>query len=393
MDILIEKSPLCGSIQAIPSKSDAHRALIAAALSASPCEIRLAATSADIDATARVLGALGATIARGENGFYVDPIRQNAVQPHLDCGESGSTLRFLLPVAAKVSQQPTFLGHGKLPERPIGALLTALSQHGVTATSDRLPLTLNGSPRAGNYTVPGDVSSQFISGFLFLLPLLESESALHIEGKQVSAQYTAMTIRTLRRFGVRIEATADGYRVPGGQAYTAPKQYAVEGDWSNAAFFLAAGVDVQGLDDASVQPDRAIVTLLPALDGTIDVSGCPDLFPILAVCAAFHDGVTDFTGGARLRVKECDRLSAMAECLHAMGAAIEEREDGMRVYGGRALHGAVVSGYNDHRIVMAMSIAGSRTGDLRITGAEAVRKSYPGFFDDFQALGGKYRVL
>ena len=393
MDVLIEKSPLHGVIQAIPSKSDAHRALIAAALCQSPCEILLPAASADIDATIAALCALGACITRSESGVYVEPLLQKAIRPRLDCGESGSTLRFLLPLSAYVSQSPTFLGHGRLPERPIGPLLAALAQNGVTATSTRIPLTLDGTPRAGDYRVPGDVSSQFLSGLLFLLPLLVGDSVLHIQGKQVSAQYTEMTLGTLRRFGIRVDAVAGGYRVCGAQRYVSPKRYAVEGDWSNAAFFLAAGVDVRGLDDACAQPDRAILSLLPMLGSEIDVSGCPDLFPILAVCAALHGGVTDFTGGARLRAKECDRLSAMVACLHAIGADVTERENGMRVRGGKALHGADVDGYNDHRIVMAMSIAGSRVGGLCIRGAQAVRKSYPGFFDDFQALGGVYHVL
>ncbi|MDD4075833.1 MAG: 3-phosphoshikimate 1-carboxyvinyltransferase [Eubacteriales bacterium] len=393
MDVWIEKSPLRGVIQAIPSKSDAHRALIAAALSQTSCEILLTAVSEDIEATVRALRALGASIQKNERGFLVSPIQSKAITPRLDCGESGSTLRFLLPVAAAISQEPFFTGHGKLPDRPVDSLLAALKLHGVSATSDRLPLTLMGAPRAGAYTIPGDVSSQFLSGLLFLLPLLQGDSTLHIQGEQVSSQYVEMTLLTLRRFGIRIDAVDDGYLVPGGQLYTSPERYAVEGDWSNAAFFLAAGVDVQGLDPASAQPDSAIRTLLNGLGGTIDVAGSPDLFPILAVCAAFHDGVTEFTGGARLRIKECDRLSAMASCLRAMGASLTEYADGMRIEGGKPLHGARLNGHNDHRIVMAMSIAGSRVGSVRIDGAEAVRKSYPDFFTDFQALGGKCSVL
>lgn len=400
MDVLIEKSALCGSVAAIPSKSDAHRALICAALSDKPCIITLPSLSEDTEATLDCLSAMGARVERTGEELKISPINREDMtsSPLLSCRESGSTLRFLLPVAAALCTEPRFTGAGRLPERPLEPMLRNFQSHGVQASMPRLPFTLYGRLRAGSYHLPGNCSSQFLSGLFFALPLLAGESEIYIEGKLESAGYAEMTLRTLHRFGISIEAHASRFLVAGAQRYRAPERYEVEGDWSSAAFFLAAdalmgGVEVSGLDADSAQPDKAFTALCKRLGGEIDVSSCPDLFPILAVCAAFHPGKSRFTGGARLRIKESDRIAAMAKALISMGADLKENDDGMEISGGKALHGAELSGVNDHRIVMALSIAGAMTGETVIRGAEAVNKSYPGFFADFEKLGGKYHVL
>lgn len=400
MDVFIEKSSLRGEIAAIPSKSDAHRALICAALSDAPCRIDLPALSEDTEATLDCLRAMGAEITREGELLAVMPVPRGEIPPatELRCRESGSTLRFLLPVAAALCTDARFTGEGRLPQRPLEPILQNFMTHGVQTSLPKLPFTLYGRLRPGVFHLPGNCSSQFLSGLFFALPLLKGDSEIYIEGKLESAGYAEMTLHTQRRFGVHVEAHDARFCVPGAQRYTAPKRYAVEGDWSSSAFFLAAGalggsVTVSGLDADSAQPDRVFEKLYARLGGRIDVSACPDLFPILAVCAAFHPGATRFEGCARLRIKESDRIAAMERALSAMGVKTETREAGMTVFGGGALHGAVIDGMNDHRIVMAMSIAGSMTGDLRICGAEAVRKSYPDFFSDFTKLGGKYHVL
>ncbi len=401
MDVLIEKSALHGSISAIPSKSDAHRAMIAAALSEEPCFIKLNMLSEDTEATISCLKAMGAEITRHEDGWRIKPIDKEkpAASPLLNCGESGSTLRFLLPLAALLCEHPRFEGRGRLPERPLGPLFRALHSHGVEPDAARLPFTLQGRLHAGDFHIPGGISSQFVSGLLFALPLLKEDSRIMIQDRLESESYAEMTARCLSRFGVCGEKTETGYYVKGAQKYHAPQTYSVEGDWSSAAFFIGADslagndISVTGLDESSVQPDKNISKMLAGLGGELDVSACPDLFPILAVCAAFHEGTTRFTGGARLRIKESDRISAMAEGLRAMGAELIEYPEGMEISGGKALHGAKVDVKNDHRIAMAMSIAGSLCGRVHIRGAECVKKSYPLFFEHFRKLGGKAYVI
>ncbi len=401
MEVIIEKSRLSGSVAAIPSKSDAHRALIASALADAPCALTLPRLCEDTEATLDCLCAMGAKKTHKGGLYTLTPIEKNhkAKEPQLHCRESGSTLRFLLPVAAALCERPRFLGEGRLPQRPLSPLLRALRSHGVEADAPALPFTLHGRLRAGEYHVRGNLSSQFVSGLLFALPLLEGDSHIHIEGELVSAQYVDMTLHTLARFQVRAEKSGDGFFVPGSQSYISPERYEVEGDWSAAAFFLGAnalmggGIGITGLCEENAQPDRRITALLTMLGGEIDVSPCPDLFPILAVCAAFHAGKTRFLGGARLRLKESDRIAAMAECLRAMGADVTEYPDGMEISGGKPLHGAKLHAHNDHRIAMAMSIAGALTGKMHIHGAECVKKSYPTFYEDFKKLGGRFYVL
>ena len=417
MDVTLTPSPLSGTLPAIPSKSDAHRALICAALADRPTALRLPRTSADIDATCACLEALGAGAVRRDGTVTVTPIRALSDRPLLDCGESGSTLRFLLPVAAALCPAVRFTGRGRLPERPIGALKAAMEFHGVSFSAERLPFDTTGQLTGGAFSLPGNISSQYVTGLLLALPLTAGGGSLTLTTPLESAAYVDITLHTLRRFGIRVDITQNGYDVPGGQAFRSPGELAVDGDWSNAAFFLAAGaltapVSLTGLDARSPQGDKAVLEVLHAFGAevsisngtvfasprplrgiTLDVSEIPDLLPVLAAVAACAVGETRFVNAARLRLKESDRLSSTAAMLRSLGAETEELPDGLIVRGG-PLSGGTVDGCNDHRIVMAAAVAAARCGGpVTIRGAEAVNKSYPGFWEDYKRLGGELHVL
>lgn len=352
----------------------------------------------------------------------VSPVPAGAAETAvLDCGESGSTLRFLLPVAGALGRSAVFKGQGRLPERPLRILLEELEQHGCTVSSEQLPVEISGKLYSGRYTLPGNISSQFITGLLFALPLLEKNSEIRLTTHLESESYVNMTLHTLETFGIRVDKTEiDGYQIYGRQSYRSPGMVPVQGDWSNAAFWLTAGaisgsITCQGLDLLSPQGDKAILPLLEAFGaetktianeitvsaGTltgrkIDVSQIPDLLPILCVAAVAAKGRTEIIHAGRLRMKESDRLAAMADCLHKIGAAVEERQDGMVITGGfkRPEGPVVLDSFGDHRIVMAMAVAAASLGiDIIIEGAEAVNKSYPSFFAEFRKLGGVADVL
>lgn len=418
MDVCIQSGALGGTVAAIPSKSDAHRKLICAALADRPTELSLPSSSADIDVTAQCLRSLGAHIVHQGEAMTVTPVSTAPLHPLLDCGESGSTLRFLLPVAAARCESAWFAGQGRLPERPIGHLRQAMEAHGVVFSADRLPFATTGQLTGGDYLLPGDVSSQYITGLLLALPQLPGDSTLTLTTPLQSAGYVDITLGALERFGVRIHKTPTGWLIPGRQIFRSPGRMGVDGDWSNAAFFLAAGalgqgVTVTGLDTDSPQGDKAVVNILRqfgaavttagnsvtvgpgALRGcTVDVGEIPDALPILAVLASAAHGETRFVNAARLRLKESDRLTTTAAMLRDLGGEVEEFSDGLLVRGGCPLHGGTVDGANDHRIVMAAAIAAaSAAAPVTITDAEAVRKSYPDFFKDFQRLGGNTHGL
>ncbi|MDD4237332.1 MAG: 3-phosphoshikimate 1-carboxyvinyltransferase [Desulfotomaculaceae bacterium] len=421
MNIRITPSALQGRIEAIPSKSDAHRILIAAALSDQPTVVRLGSSSQDIQATMECLRSLGAKIYNDSPGFLnISPVWQNTVAfPKLDCGESGATLRFLLPVAAALGVPVTFSGQGRLPQRPLQPLVEQLESHGCHFDRARLPLTVSGSMTGGHYTLPGDVSSQFITGLLFALPLLEKDSHIVLSSQLESKGYVQMTIATLKKFGIAIEEQTRGYQIKGGQKYLSPQQLSVEGDWSNAAFWICAGalqgseILCGGLAQDSVQGDKEIINLLGAFDANvsffkdtahtagkplqaqrINAAEIPDLIPIIAVVATAAAGTTLIYNARRLRIKESDRLAAIAQGLAQLGADVTEREDALLIRGGKPLRGGVVQGFGDHRIVMSMAIAGALcTNELIIEGAEAVDKSYPQFFNHFKRLGGIADVI
>ncbi|MBR4020744.1 MAG: 3-phosphoshikimate 1-carboxyvinyltransferase [Firmicutes bacterium] len=385
------------NIRIISSKSDAHRALICGALSKDPCRVIYSGTSRDIEATEACLGAL----REGRREMY--------------CGESGSTLRFLLPLMGALGHEAEFHMEGRLPQRPLSPLYEELEAHGCTLSPQgQVPLTIEGQLQPGTYRLPGNVSSQYISGLLFALPLLEGDSEILLTSTLESTPYVDMTIKTLSLFGIRIEKTSGGYAARGNQAYTAPKEYMVEGDWSNACFFLAAGafteggITVSGLNLDSLQGDKAILDILQEMGATvstgpagitvqpgeglcgitIDASQIPDMAPILSVLGLAASGTTEIRNAERLRIKESDRLRAITKTLTALGGQVEELPDGLRIEGGRRLTGGTIDSHNDHRIAMMAAIASLICdGKVTIGHAEAVEKSYPDFFDVLREAG------
>lgn len=420
MRVFCHPASLQGQLDAIPSKSDAHRVLICAALADAPTRVCMSDWKGeDIIATIRCLEALGASFRHDGTAFCVTPIQTLPDAPTLDCGESGSTLRFLLPVVAALGCGGTFVGSGRLPERPIGALLDAIRDGGVTVEGDRLPVRLAGKLRSGTYEVPGDISSQFVTGFLLAFPLLPAGGTVAWKSALESAGYVDMTLRAQTRFAVQVQSLERSFVVPPENGYRSPGCVQVEGDWSNMAFFLAAGalsgpVRVRGLSAQSPQRDRDAFDLLArfgacttqhadvltvqkvSLSGlsAIDVREIPDLMPILAIMAAFSNGETRFVNAARLRLKESDRIESTARMLRALGATVHTGADFLVVEGRHSLRGGRVDCDGDHRIAMAAAIAALACEEgAELCGAEAVNKSYPSFFDDYAELGGKFDVL
>ena len=400
MNVIVSPSKLAGRVRVPASKSAAHRALICAALADAPTRIGIRALNRDIEATAACLRALGAGVEAAPEGLAVSPIRTLPGRAALDCGESGSTLRFLIPVAAALGVPARFTGRGRLPERPNALLTDALREHGAAVDADLLPMNVRGPVRGGRWALPGNVSSQYVTGLLFALPLLSEDSEIALTTRLESSAYVDMTLGALARFGIRVDAVDGGWRVPGRQRYRSPGALEIEGDWSAAAFWLAANamgadVAVEGLRDDTAQGDRAALWLMG--QDAIDASNVPDLVPALAVAAAARPGRTVITGAARLRLKESDRLKSVAAMLRALGHGVCMTPDGLVIEGGAPAPCAedvrMVDGANDHRIVMAAAVAAAfADGPVRITGAEAVEKSYPDFFRDLEALGGRLHV-
>ncbi len=404
-----------GEVHIPASKSQAHRMLLCAAMGENEVTLRCRGLSKDILATVACLKALGASVDAEGEVLHLRPV--SAPPPGLcllPCGESGSTLRFLLPLVGALGASAVFEREGRLPERPIEPLRRELCRNGMDIRSDGARLSCSGQLRPGAFSLPGNISSQYISALLMTLPLLEGESTLHMEGALESAAYVAMTEEVLRLGGVRTEKTGYGYRIPGGQRCLFAPELSVEGDYSNAAFFLCAGalsergIRVTGLDPQSRQGDRAIVPLLEemgaqvASDGssvtvkrdalhgiTIDASPIPDLIPVLSVVAAAASGETRVIHAQRLRLKESDRLHSTTQMLRALGAEAEELPDGLVIRGGRTLAGGTVDACGDHRIAMSAAVAGGICrGAVTICGSECVQKSYPDFWTDFQQLKG-----
>lgn len=409
---------LAGAVTPPPSKSQAHRLLICAALAEAPSKVACDTLNDDLYATMHSLNALGASIKYTDGAFDVVPVKR-CKGGELPCGESGSTLRFLLPVAAALGADATLTGKGKLPQRPMQPLCEALTAHGVEiiehAVDAHLPLTCKGRLAGGDYSLAGDISSQYFTGLLFALPLLSQPSSLNIIGELTSASYVGMTLDALRLSGITVEQREGGFYIPAPQKYNVPAGLRVEGDWSAAAFWLVAGVigrnpvTVCGMNADSLQGDRYIVEHLRRMGADIrftdegivacpsqlcgaelDCVDTPDLVPILSVAAAAAQGTTLFTHVGRLRYKESDRLAAMQTLLRSFGIFSEIGEDTFAVTGGEAVATEPVDSFGDHRIAMSAAILSTiARGETIINGAECVAKSYPLFFDDFSALGGK----
>lgn len=415
MKAIIYPKKLSGTLKSIPSKSFAHRALICAALAKGNSDITIDRSSVDIDATAAALSALGAEIHRDGEILLVKPVQKAEGIPIVDAVESGSTLRFLLPVASALYDSVYFTGSGRLPERPLGPLLDTMQKNGCEFSTDRLPFTTRSRLSGTSYRLPGDVSSQFVSGLLMTAPLLNDEVNITLTSPLESADYVAITIDVMKRFGVSVEETKTGYRVQRGQLYCGCA-YEVEGDWSNAAFFLVAGVlgdsvSLSGLKADSVQGDRGILDVLEQYGAEIsagdpilcfpkernpiqvDLSKMPDSLPVLAVLAASVKGISRFTNGKRLRLKESDRLSTVRQMITDLGGHAEEIGDELRVYGTGTLQGGRTSSFGDHRLAMAAAVAASIcVNPVEIEDAMAVKKSYPDFYRDYEKLGGTVDV-
>lgn len=416
MNVLIRPGKLLGTIDAIPSKSHAHRVLIAQKLARLQGQqkadaLEIPTFSDDIDATKNCL------------------VQMDKEMPYLDCKESGSTLRFMLPVAMALKNEAVFIGAGKLPYRPISPLKEEMEAHGCRfimgnkhqKISDKYKeiCTITGKLQPGQYSLAGNVSSQFITGLLFALPLLDGDSTLRLTTKLESAGYVDLTLDVLRAFGIKVDISLSDegfeiYSIPGNQRYAEPDGLKVEGDWSNASFWLVCGalggsVTVRGLDMESSQRDKEIINVLKEMgagivigdgitvtcpDGLkgaeVSVAQTPDMVPVLAAAMALAEGTSMITDAERLKIKESDRLRTVYDFLNKLGADITYGGSGLSLTGKERLAGGEVESHNDHRIAMAAAVAscGCRSA-VTITGAEAVRKSYPDFFKDFAALGGK----
>ena len=402
-----------GRVRIPASKSQAHRLLILAALGRTPCEIICDGVSADIAATLACLRALGAEIAISGESIQVLPIQ--AVSDDLcvlPCGESGSTLRFLLPVVGALGVKAVFQMAGRLPLRPLAPLDSELARHGMTIRRETAELFCEGKLTSGEYSLPGNVSSQYVSGLLMALPLLVGDSSLAVTGPVESAGYITMTENALSLSKIRADKEQWTYRIPGEQSPAFPESLRVEGDWSNAAFFLAAGalssagVCVRGLNLCSAQGDRAVLEILRAFGAGIQVHGedilvrggrlhgieidaspIPDLIPVLSVVAAEAEGATRIVNASRLRLKESDRLRSTAAMLRTLGGSVTEYADGLVINGGSTLHGGTVDSFEDHRIAMAAAVAASLcTDEVLVTDSACVKKSYPRFWDDWEGL-------
>ena len=421
---------LHGNVLVPSSKSMGHRMCICAGLSGNHCIVDNIAVSKDIEATNRCLTALGVAVTeatslhKGRTAFQYYWDRSFPVEPvAADCGESGSTLRFFIPLGALCNAPVTFEGHGKLVSRPLQPYYDIFGKQELryrTAENGHLPLTVAGRLKPGAYVLPGDVSSQFVSGLLFALPLLSGDSTLEILPLLESASYIELTLSSLRAFGIEIKRKdLLHYEIPGGQTYCAPaERVQVEGDWSQAAFWLVAGavgsqdgLHCRGLSEDSLQGDKAILKILRNMgaditvqDSTfviapsklhgceIDAADCPDLVPVLSVAASVAEGTTHVINAGRLRIKECDRLAAMHSELVKLGADITEEPEGFLIKGRpEGLQGGtVVDAWNDHRIAMSMAVAVLACKDpVTLTGGESVSKSYPEFWNDYAAVGGK----
>ena len=393
MNITICPCKLEGTVTAIPSKSQAHRFLICAAFSDKATYLQCRETNQDIEATVNCLRALGCDIQHTTQGYYIEPITSIPAYAEMNCCESGSTLRFMLPIVCALGIDATIHMSGRLPQRPLSPLWEELIRMGCELTRPT-PSSIRtiGKLRAGSYSIPGNISSQFISGLLFALSLLDGDNTLTITGEIESAPYIKMTQHALSVFGVK----TDNFRLGRSFPFHSPGNITIEGDWSNGAFFFAAAalgnnINVQGLDEHSLQGDRAITDILKQAQPRqrISAANIPDLVPILSVFFAVNGGA-EFTDIDRLRLKESDRVEAVIQMLNALGIQAETDDHTLRVSGG-VFKGGTVNSFTDHRIAMSAAIAATVAREsVTILGAECVAKSYPTFWKEYRRLGGRY---
>jgi 3-phosphoshikimate 1-carboxyvinyltransferase len=414
--IRITPSVIQGKISVPPSKSLCHRAIIAAGLANGNCNIENVVFSEDILATCNAMRDIGVVVSEHENSISIKGDNfSNSIKNKIDCVESGSTLRFLIPIVLLTGKEFTFTGKGRLSKRPLTPYYKIFKEQDVKYSCEEgLPLTIQGKLKAGVYKIQGNISSQFITGLLFALPLLKGDSKIVLTTELQSKAYVDLTIDILSKFSVQIENI--GYKeinILGNQKYIA-SDYKVEGDFSQAAFWLVAGIlggeiQCEDMNINSLQGDLAIIDFISKMGGNISIDGekvrtkksktqgiiidaanCPDLVPILAVLASLSNGTTEIINAGRLRIKECDRLKAMATELTKLGGDVVETEEGLIIRGKENLSGGTVDSYNDHRIAMALSVASIRCNQpVIITDSSCIKKSYPKFYEDFNRLGGK----
>lgn len=416
MNVVISPSSVFGTVRAIASKSVAHRALICAAFADTETKIRCEQLNKDIEATARCLEAIGAKISYSAPFFTVSPVKSASEHAILYCGESGSTLRFLLPVVSALGLNASFVMEGRLPQRPLSPLYEELCAHGASLSPQgENPFISKGKLSATEFSIRGDVSSQFISGLLFASVLMGGGIKINIIGETESSAYIDMTVQALSLFGVKVCKLEHGYEIPCNCKLISPHSLDVEGDWSNAAFPLCMGaiggsVEVTGLNPESLQGDKKIIDVLQEFGATVkysngaytvasdrelcgielDASEIPDLVPVIATVATVAKGETKIFGAARLRIKESDRLDAITKALTALGADIKETEDGLVICGKPSLRGGQVDSFNDHRIAMSAAVASVVcNSEVTVNGAQCVEKSYPAFWNDACSLGLK----
>lgn len=407
-----------GEVTVPPAKSFGHRSIICAALAEKPSVIENLDMSEDMKATLNFLTALGGKYEYENRICKIYPVNPEKGEITVDCGESGSTLRFIIPIIAALGLKVRLIGRGRLPERPLNVFTDLLPSFGVCFEGTKLPLTVCGKLKAGKFTVPGNISSQFISGLLFALPLLEGDSEIEIVNSLESGAYIDMTVKVLSHYGIEIEKSAKGYCVKGGQKYKAVN-YMVEGDWSQAAFFLTMGalseepIEIYGLNYNSVQGDMGVLKLYEKIGARIDFTNgilkiqkgslkaidadmhdMPDAVPALSALLALCEGKSTISGAARLRIKESDRLKSVSDALNCLGAEVLETSDGLVINGVKSLSGGKTESCNDHRILMAMaSVRSASQSDIIMSDAMCINKSYPDFYKDYNKLGGKADVI
>lgn len=405
MDISIKPSVLKGKLSIPSSKSCAHRAIICAALAEGESTLSGISMSKDIEATIGAMTALGARFEVSGDVIKVNGITDSGKSAVIDCNESGSTLRFVIPIAAALGADAEFLGKGRLPQRPIDIYKRELGRNGVKFLTEEMPYKITGQLTGGTYEIEGDVSSQFVTGLIFALPLLDGDSEIVLTSHLESRPYVDITIDILRRFGITVDETENGFHIAGGQKYI-PHDEKIEGDYSQAAFFFVANalgsqVELENLNENSVQGDRKILEIINGMcyNNSIgsykaDCSDIPDLVPILAVLGAYGSGESVIYNAKRLKIKESDRLETTAALLNNLGGDVEVTDDGLIIRPVKTMHGGIVDSFGDHRIVMAAAIAALRVeGEVIIKGAQAAEKSYPDFFKDYINLGGKANVI
>jgi len=415
MNVIIKPGKLSGDVIIPPSKSLSHRAIIAASLAKGKSIISNVLYSKGIKATIGAMRACGANITEYKDHLEIIGSDVKRVDDVIDANESGSTIRFMIPIALAVNEPITFTGKNHLCKRPLDTFFEIFDNQGIEYSrgEDYLPLKVNGGLKPGQFNIRGDISSQFITGLLYALPLLNGDSVINITTNLESKGYVDLTLDMLKKFGIVIEnVDYKSFIIKGNQSYE-PADYTIEGDFSQSAFFLVAdtlGADItlHAMNKDSHQGDKKIIQDVLDLGGKItfeddklkaypvQTKGCvidfaqsPDLGPALTVLAALSSGVTEFINAARLRIKECDRITCMKDELAKLGAKIEENPDGMIITGVDKLTGGVIDSHNDHRVAMAIAMASLKsTGDIKIINAECVSKSYPNFWEVFESIGG-----